>query len=473
MKPNASKPGRLLLVTSLYPYGTGEAFVTAELAHLSRCFGGIEVVPIFYEPGTRPRPVAHPVDLAYADARWGMLRVLRVAGALLGALARYRWAADLRRILGRDHKLNNLAELLRALYRARMFERYLAGKARAAGVDAQADILYFYWMLPEILGALHFRTANGSSVRIVCRGHNGDLYEDIKPGGYIGLRRSVVDGLDAVYTISDDGTRYLNRCFPGQGAKFHTARLGVEDPGFLNAQPAGGPLSLVSCAFVGPVKRLPLIVDAIAHMLAADPLLEVRWTHVGDGPLFDEVRAYAAGRLGPRAQVVFKGYLTQPELMMLYRDEAFDVIVNVSENEGIPVSLMEAGAVGIPLIATDVGGSAEIVNAENGVLLPAKPNAAMVAAAILRFRDRRAARAWRQAARRHWQMRFDADANYTRFAHTLADLADPKAPAALRPDLHPNPCPDPHSDPQAGASSETASAAAQPARPRNAGGTAG
>jgi colanic acid/amylovoran biosynthesis glycosyltransferase len=36
---------RLLMVTSLYPYGTGEAFVAAELAHLAHAFGDIQLVP--------------------------------------------------------------------------------------------------------------------------------------------------------------------------------------------------------------------------------------------------------------------------------------------------------------------------------------------------------------------------------------------------------------------------------------------
>lgn len=411
------KPKRLLMVTSLYPYGTGEAFVAAELEHLSHAFGDIQLVPIFYEPGTAARPVRQRVNLAYADARWGTLRTLRVATALLAALARYRWAADLGAILGRPRKLDNLKELVRALYRARMFERFLAAQARAGeGVD----LIYYYWLLPEIQGALAYRKASGRQLTIVCRAHGGDLYEYLKPGGYAGLRRSIVDGIDAIYTISDDGLRYLGRQFPALTGKFHTARLGVGDPGFLNVQPADGPLSLVSCSFVVPGKRLHLIVAAIAHLLEADPSLEVRWTHVGDGPLLDTIRAQAGAAFGTRGKAVFKGYLTQPELMTVYRDEGFDAIINVSDTEGIPVSLMEAGAAGIPMIATDVGGTAEIVNAANGVLIPADADVATIAAAILLFRDRAAARACRKSARLHWEAHFNAPANYGRFARTLA-----------------------------------------------------
>ena len=422
------KPQRLLMVTSLYPYGTGEALVAAELEHLSQCFGNIDLVPIFYEPGSAARPVRQRVDLAYADARWGALRLPRVAGALLAALLRYRWVADLGSILAGPRKLDSLKELVRALYRARMFERFLADRDRAGeGVD----LIYYYWLLPEIQGALAFRKADGSPLRIVCRAHGGDLYEYLKPGGYAGLRRSIVAGIDAIYTISEDGLRYLNRRFPALAVNFHTARLGVADPGFLNVQPPGGPLSLVSCSFAVPGKRLHLIVEAIAHLLATDPTLEVRWTHVGDGPLLDAVRALAAGAFaafGARGQAVFKGYLTQPALMALYRDDGFDAIVNVSDTEGIPVSLMEAGATGIPMIATDVGGTAEIVNAANGVLIHADADVATIAAAMLRFRDRSAARARRKSARLHWETHFDAAANYGRFARTLAagqGLSDP------------------------------------------------
>lgn len=421
------KAQRLMLVSSLYPYGTGEAFVAAELDYLAEAFGDIQLVPIFYEPGTPARPVRQRVNLAYADARWGSLRTLRVVAALLGALFSYRWAADLGFILAHPRKLDNVKELVRALYRARMFERFLSRQARAGeGVD----IIYGYWLLPEIQGALAWRKASGSPVRIVCRAHGGDLYEYLKPGGYAGLRRSIAAGIDAIYTISEDGRRYLERCFPSLEAKFHTARLGVGDPGFLNAQPAGGPLSLVSCSFVLPGKRLHLIVDAIAHLLAADPTLEVRWTHVGDGPLLDDVRARALSRFGSRGQAVFKGYLTQAELMAVYRNDPFDAIVNVSDTEGIPVSLMEAGAAGIPMIATDVGGTAEIVNAANGVLIHADADIATIAAAILRFRDRDAMRACRQSARLHWEAHFNAAANYRRFGRALAgDAADGEAGA--------------------------------------------
>ena len=416
---------KMLMVTSLYPYGNGETFITAELEHVAQHLGHIEIVPGFYSRDAAPRPARQSVNLAYADGRWGALRVPRMLAALAMSLFKYRWLSDFRLILKRSGKLANFKELVRALYRANMFERFLKQQERVG--KAGYDVIYFYWLVPEILGAARFSRTSGESTRVICRAHRGDLYEEVKPAGYAGLRREIIAEVDEIYCISEHGKHYLEQHYAHLAAKFHLARLGVNDPGFLNRQPASGPLSIVSCSFVIASKRLHLLVDAIAHLLAADPSLQVRWTHVGNGPLLEAVQSHAASRLGPRAQALFKGYLTQAELMDLYREDTFDLIVNVSDSEGIPVSLMEAASVGIPIVATDVGGSPEIIGGANGVLVPADADAATVAAAIARFQDRAAAAAWRRAARRFWDERFNAAVNYERFGRILAGL--PCAPA--------------------------------------------
>lgn len=69
-----------------------------------------------------------------------------------------------------------------------------------------------------------------------------------------------------------------------------------------------------------------------------------------------------------------------------YAAKHFDVFVNVSPSEGLPLSIMEACGCGIPVIATDVGGTHEIVSdGVNGFLLPSDCGPEDVAAAIKRF----------------------------------------------------------------------------------------
>jgi colanic acid/amylovoran biosynthesis glycosyltransferase len=416
------KRKRILVVTTSYPYGRNEAFIKAELDYLAQCFAHVELVPSFYPPDAAPRPTALPVNLGYANMRWGVQRSFTVLSSFIGGLWRYAWLDDARRVIRGAHRWENVKELARALYRACLFERFLVEQIKLA--NKEIDIVYFYWMFPEIAGAIRFRDVHQPSLKVVSRAHRGDLYEDKRSGGYAGLRHGVVAGIDAVFSISDHGRDYVVREHPAAARKCFTARLGVDDPGFENAQPQDAALSVVSCSFVVEEKRLHLLVDAIAQLLEMMPSLSVRWTHIGDGGLFDELRAYAESKLGGgRAELVFTGYLAQEDIMKLYREQKFDVFVNVSSSEGIPVSLMEASSVGIPMVATDVGGSGEIVNESNGVLIPADPDAATVARALARFRDRASAGAYRTRARSDWLDKFSAAHNYPRFGQSLADIA--------------------------------------------------
>lgn len=412
---------RLLMVTTGFPYGHGESFVAAELDHIRREFGDVTLVPCVFSPAEPPRQTPFPIELAYARARWGAGRFMHVAASFMSALSRYKWLDEAAYIMGRPRRLENIKELVRCLYRARLFEQFLDQQNRQG---RRYDMIYFYWIIPEIAGALAFRQRVIDAARkpfsVVARAHGGDLYEELRPGGYAGLTDSIIAGLDAVYCISQHGKNYLNQKYPQHAANFHLARLGVDDPGFISPQPQEKALSILSCSFMVPGKRLHRIAEAIDFLLNANPTLQVRWTHIGNGDLFEELEAMVARLLtGRHVQVDFKGYMRQADIIALYRHAAFDVIVNVSDTEGIPVSLMEASSVGIPMVATNVGGSSEIVNAANGVLIDEDADTATIAAALMRFHDRSVALRYRTGARHFWQTHFNARTNYIQFGKSL------------------------------------------------------
>jgi glycosyltransferase involved in cell wall biosynthesis len=419
---------KLIIVTTSYPYGKGEAFLEAELTHISKYFEGVELVPCYYDATTTPRRTEHDVNLEYAKKRWSTLRKFLMIDGFVSALWQYRWLDDLLHILRRQHKFENVKELARALYRAKLFERFLTD--RFSKEKNELHLIYFYWMTPEIMGAIAFRDRFDPALKIVSRAHRGDLYTELRIGDYIGLRKTIVRGIDRIYCISDHGRSYLEGRYDLASGKPCIARLGVNDPGFLNAQPGDARLSIVTCSFVFPEKRLDLLVDAIRYLLDTNPVLEIKWTHVGDGVLYEQLRAYVSHMLGTRADVVFKGYLTQAQLMSLYGEERFDVFVNVSDSEGIPVSLMEASAVGIPMVATDVGGNSEIVNADNGILLPSDPDVETIASALLRFTDRSFALTCRRNARAQWEAKYNAAVNHDSFGRQLIRILERPAMVA-------------------------------------------
>jgi glycosyltransferase involved in cell wall biosynthesis len=83
---------------------------------------------------------------------------------------------------------------------------------------------------------------------------------------------------------------------------------------------------------------------------------------VGDGPYKDHLKKLAE----KRKDIMFLGEKNEKEIIEIL--SITDIFVNPSYSEGLPTSVLEAGSVGVPIIATDVGGTREIVHdAVNGV----------------------------------------------------------------------------------------------------------
>jgi glycosyltransferase involved in cell wall biosynthesis len=115
-----------------------------------------------------------------------------------------------------------------------------------------------------------------------------------------------------------------------------------------------------------------------------------------------------------------------------YAQEPVDLFVLLSRSEGLPVSIQEALAAGVPVLATDVGGVAEAVgrDGEAGLLLPADADDAAVLRALqalLGEEDPARRTARREAARQRWAQDFDAARNHTRLARTLRSLLSPRS----------------------------------------------
>jgi len=94
---------------------------------------------------------------------------------------------------------------------------------------------------------------------------------------------------------------------------------------------------------------------------------EVVLVVVGEGDLRDELEAYTA-ELGLTDQVVFTGFIDDPRAALA----GFDLFALSSLHEGLPTVVIEAMASGVPVVATDVGGTGEIVtDGDDGILVPA------------------------------------------------------------------------------------------------------
>ncbi len=150
-----------------------------------------------------------------------------------------------------------------------------------------------------------------------------------------------------------------------------------------------------------PVKNLQLMLKAHALLLEKHP--EARAVIVGDGPERAALEAHAAD-LGIAGSVIFIGYRSDVRALMA----AFDVYVNTSTYEGVSLTILEAMATSLPVVAARVGGNPEVViDHETGLLVPASARA--IAAAISRLvldprRRRRMGDAGRWRVIRHFSI---------------------------------------------------------------------
>jgi glycosyltransferase involved in cell wall biosynthesis len=113
-----------------------------------------------------------------------------------------------------------------------------------------------------------------------------------------------------------------------------------------------------------PVKNLSALVDG--HAVLAQHRPGARLVIIGSGPMQSELEWQARAR-GIADVVHFTGYRADVRELMA----AFDVYVNCSTYEGVSLTILEAMAAGLPVVATRVGGNPEVVvDGETGVLVP-------------------------------------------------------------------------------------------------------
>ena len=411
---------RLLLLARRFPFNQGEvaaeSYLENEIGALSTYFDEVLAVGTEAPSGDAPTCVlpGNVTPLALGCGNSPRDKVLLAArGAVLpffgGEGVRDAYAADPVRGVGK-----------------RAFRGYFAARAKAKA-DALAKELsalgfepthvYSFWLYDTALVAA-WLADEYPCARAVARAHRYDLYADRTCVHYLPFRGYLLSKLAGVLPCSKDGEEYINANWPGHEGKVVASYLGTREMPDKSGEPAAGPLRVVSCSRVVDVKRVPLLAKAIS--LLDGEGLRVEWTHYGDGPQLEEARAACSSLARSVARLA--GSLPNEALLGEYAANHFDLFVNVSASEGLPLSIMEACGCGIPVVATDVGGTHEIVSdGVDGFLLPGDCGPEDVAAAIRRFASlSEAERAcMRRAARAVWEDGFRLEANVAGLVRSL------------------------------------------------------
>jgi len=209
---------------------------------------------------------------------------------------------------------------------------------------------------------------------------------------YVALERLAARWTDRIVTLTERGTEeHLARGI-GRRAQYRTVPSGVPTSELRARAPARAlaraRLGLPGDAFIVaglgrfvPVKGFDLLVAALPALAAAVP--SARIMLVGDGPERIALEAQASA-LGVSGRVLVTG--TTPDIVVCLA--AADALAAPSRNEGMGRALVEAMALGLPVVGTEVGGiPAVVTDGETGRLVPPGDTDALAGALVELGRD--------------------------------------------------------------------------------------
>ncbi len=250
------------------------------------------------------------------------------------------------------------------------------------------EIVHLYGFKTSLLGRIAFKVL--SPMTVVIQGIRGQhLTQSIRTDAIMTrmallLERGLSPLIDHYVANSRGAIRFLTmNGLPKD--KFIWIPSGI-DPGefFLpHQEPEATPL-IVSVARFHPVKRHRDILEALERL--SERGIEFRGVFAGGGPELPKVRALANER-GLGDAVAFPGDMSREELRSLLGRA--DIFIMVSDWEGLPRSVMEAMAAGLPVVGTDVNGINElVVNGDTGLLVPPRDTEAIANALARLLQDR-------------------------------------------------------------------------------------
>jgi glycosyltransferase involved in cell wall biosynthesis len=283
-------------------------------------------------------------------------------------------------IHGHEYKTDLLALLL-----ARTTGTIAIATAHGWSGDTRREWFY-YWADKKLLARYPLVIAVSESIRQVLLAHGADPRR---------VRR-VLNGVD----------HHVFRRVPGMRATARAA-LGLSSEAIV----------IGAVGRLEPEKGFERLLAAAA---ALGPDLNAHVVIAGDGS--QRTALIERGRqLGIAERVHLLGHCDD----VLSVHHLFDIYVQTSVREGIPNAVLEAMAVGTPIVATDVGGTSELItNGIHGLLVPAADDAALAEALRVTLAQRDAAASRTNAARQRVESELSFSARLRAVERIYAELLD-------------------------------------------------
>lgn len=399
----------LFLFSKTFPFGSGEQYIENELPCLAKHFDKIVVYPTDWFSSIADHQRNLPPNVEVLNFNMQLSSAHSAPAGLFAYKIAVAEAARSPKEARRFRQLLSVAK--HQWYTARNFWAYL--KNKHAG---EKCYLYSYWASNSCILLAMMKT-KGFISRFVTRAHSIDLYHYDWALAHL-LKVPTFEELkfaqaDAIYPVSRHGESFLVQKYPHYREKIRAYLLGVSDRGVNPGLPPA--FTIVTCSNLSSNKRLLELAKAL--LLVTQP---VKWIHFGEGEQRAEIEKLR-NELPSTHKILIMGQTSNKEVRRFLSSQTASVFVNLSVVEGLPVSIMEAISAGLPVIATAVYGTPEIViDNVNGYTLPVDFTTEMLAEKISRLQqDEALQNKFRKASREHFCQLFVAEKNYDAFAAEL------------------------------------------------------
>lgn len=401
---------RLLLITHAYPYGKGETYLETEIKYTAENYDEVVILSLSQD-WERTRQVPENVRVIKLGRKY---RLLTCAAYALMALLSAGTICEIKNVRKLEHK-PSIKNMLVQMIKSNMLYKRIDLAVRQYGLSGKDTVGYSYWLNQS---AYYLSRNSDRFAYTVARAHGYELRDNEV---YMPFRKITDRGLDEIAFISENAKRqYLRILAPIGGSREALnktiRRLGVKANGVKKY--AQSTFRIVSCSAIYPLKRLDLLVDALALL---PEHCSVEWVHFGGGKDEDAIRERCHEKLDNKSNITWKlmGWVDNDTVNNYYAENPVSLFVNVSDMEGVPVSIMEAQSFGIPGMARGVGGNPEIVvSGESGWLLPEQCTPQKLADAIEEVYDEKSSISPEQVFE-FFKGRYDADENYKEFYRHL------------------------------------------------------
>lgn len=406
----------LYCFTTAYPFSKAVdwTFIHPQVEHLRRVFDPVVFFPYYKQGELGILPEGIKVDLSFLD-----LRKQRVVNPL-------NWLGMCVEVV-RHGECNCLATDLRRIIVGGMTIRAVARWVRRfARQNPEPAMFYTTALSPVTLGLCRGLSGHSGKI-VVSRCIGGDVREDQHPNGRIPYINAMVGMVDWLFPVSSYLRSYLSKKFPDMSGKVTINYNGVTDMRGMVPSSSDGILRILSCGMMVPLKRYDLLAKGLVELAKLVPGRQFEWRHMLLGALDAEVESIL--QKGSPKNLKTQFITGVRDVRLHYQKQKIDLMVHVSRSEGFSMAVAEALSCGIPVLATDCGGMADMVDDSVGRLIPNDIEPCQLADFLWdMLKEPEKLSAMKDAARSRWQQVANADRNYLLLAESMAALAQGGTP---------------------------------------------